>query len=480
MLIRILFAMTNQSLYLPQYTLDQLSEQVCMKLPYFRNFFTTAKMWEGIPELCQRIEEEPRAVNSVIAEAKLQNKQLYSNPVVCTYHMILTRVYILLFYRHSHDNLYDQVVFTELAKTMGIYAGDCLSNTIQPPINRIIELDQMVEKAQREKKSAIKPVFEYVSHSEIESDHLCIEYNEEKLFRTMSNVIQDLIDRFETDLDVANVWFNAKQVVHTLRDIKRPELLIERAVTALDPKPGYYDREGGQIIMLCVYMMVLSSMHHNHFDTFLCKMESYAFNRDTDMRVFKIVQSIKKKIDENGPFDDYDYIGDVPVKAETFTREDMEVALADYKNTIQRINETSANKDAEIARLNEELQRAHEQLKAAEQEAQESKANNPDTTHLEAELKNAKDDFDQMVIELLTPICKKDEAAAKKFLNLVRLHSTDTDITGLANEWVKDNKISQKLKKERLWQVLHAARIYTSSDTNWNKQLGASDPMMVH
>ena len=85
-----------------------------------------------------------------------------------------------------------------------------------------------------------------------------------------------------------------------------------------------------------------------------------------------------------------------------------------------------------------------------------------------------------MVIELLTPICKKDEAAAKKFLNLVRLHSTDTDITGLANEWVKDNKISQKLKKERLWQVLHAARIYTSSDTNWNKQLGASDPMMVH
>ena len=79
----------NNKQFLPQYTLDQLLQRVCSRLPYYGQY----NMWKDAPELCMRIESEPRAVDSVI----LMSKNKYDSSVtqrIYKYHLMLTYVYI--------------------------------------------------------------------------------------------------------------------------------------------------------------------------------------------------------------------------------------------------------------------------------------------------------------------------------------------------------------------------------------------------
>lgn len=330
--------MTSKSPYLPKYTLDQLSERVCMKLTFFSNKFNTLNMWNGIPELCVKIEEEPRAVSSVIADVKHEDQRINTTPPIYSRNLILTRVYILLYYRHRNDTIFQAVVFPDLIQHMGIYADDnSLRKIINSGIDKVLEIDKLMEEAKEKRKKEIKPLFKYIPLSGNESDHLYIEYNEEQLFRGVSDLIRKISNDYGVILDEADAWYNAKQVVHTLRDINRPELLIERVVIGLvhgQINEGYY---GAQIILLAVYMMVRATKNHRHFDKFISKMESYASDQDTDMYVLKQIRLIKKWLDKNLPLDDYDYIGEQPITPETFTKEDMEKILSEYKEKIRAL-----------------------------------------------------------------------------------------------------------------------------------------------
>lgn len=362
--------MTTNTQILPLYTLDQLSERVCLKLPLFSYSYNAGNMWEGIIERCQKIEDEPRAVDSVIAEAKKLTKEMASNPRIRLYHFILTRVYIILYYRHRDDQIYKAIIFPELKRYMGFYAEEKqLAEIIHAETNKIIELDKLVEEA---KKKDVTPVFKFDALNGDERDHLYIDYSEEQLFRNMSGVVNELCGKYGTRLDEAEVWYNAKKVVLTLRDIKRPELMIERAVNALTIGQVFEGYEGAQIILLCVYMMVRESPHHEHFDAFITAMESYALNDNSSMRVLRNVRPIKSWLDEDLPLDDYDYIGNSALKQETFTKEEMERAFAEYEKKIQALEEEKNAKEEEDKNLHETIHRLETQVKSPQEESEDS------------------------------------------------------------------------------------------------------------
>ncbi|MBO4673554.1 MAG: hypothetical protein J5616_04320 [Bacteroidaceae bacterium] len=360
---------TNNNQFLPQYTLDQLSERVCARLSYFGNY----KTWERIPELCMRIEAEPRAVDSVIIETK----STYSSSVaqnIYKYHLILTRVYMLLYYRHRDDRVYQAVVFPELTKNMNGYAGETLKAIIHPEIDRIIELDQLVSKAKADEKKNVKPVFAYVSHSRPEMDRLYIEYSEERLFHEMVPVIRELSTTYSTHLDEANVWYNAKQIVHTLKDINHPEYFIERAATSLVQGQLYEGYKGSQIILLCVYMMVRSAKDNPHFAKFVNAMEELEYDGGTDLGVIQTnIGLIKNEIDNHNPFDGYDYIGEQP-RQDTFTRADMERYVSDYKAKLEAIKTDMAQKDKEIEELNRRIGSLKQESKYSDEDVEEMKS----------------------------------------------------------------------------------------------------------
>jgi len=349
----------NKSNFLPDYTLAQLSERVCRRLLHLQGH-SSDTMWDGITELCMKIESEPRAVDSVIAEAKKKNGSLGSGYYY--YHHILVRVYILLYYRHAKDSIFQTIVFPELVWNMGAYGGDnVLKNIIKPTIDKIIEQDELLEKARAEEKKEVKAVFGYISLMSSERDCLNDEYCDEQLYLKMAGIIKGIAKNYNTNLDEAEVWYNAKLVLHALRDLRHPESFIERAVIRLQDSPKRTNGNPAppirnianiaQVIMICVYAMIRSAKDNTHFTKFISAMEKKANRDNTDMDVLREITPIKNYLDKEQPFDDYDYIGDSPNQTEVFTRADFDRALADYKAQIQELEKekVEAEKKAQTA-----------------------------------------------------------------------------------------------------------------------------------
>lgn len=357
----------NNKNFLPQYTLDQFSEQVCSKLSYFNN-----SNWEGLPELCKEIEQEPRAVDTVI----MKTKRNYSGGVaqgIYRYHQVLTRVYMLLYYRHRDDKIFQSIVFPELVKNMKDYAGDTLKNVIQPGINRILELDQMVEKNKEKEKKDAQPMFVFMQHSKGMTDQLYTEYCDESLFKFMLPFIFEITNEYTISLDEATVWCNAKDVVHALRNVKHPEMMIRRAVIGFRGCDSYSDNESAQLFLLCAYAMVYSSKDSVHFKPFINEMGKIQF-QDTPWEVIKrYVGNIKARLDADQPFDGYDYIGEQP-RQDTFTRADMERYLSDYKVKLEAVKKDMAEKDKEIEELNRRIGSLKQESKYSDEEVEEMKA----------------------------------------------------------------------------------------------------------
>ena len=307
-----------------QTKLNVLQERVCSPIKYLCTKIDSATpLWDGPVKMCQQIEEDQFAVDTVVMEAKKHDGLFNGVNTPRLYHAILCRVYIILYYLHHDDQLYQEIVFPRLKSSMGVYNDVHLKN-INEQIDKILAQEKLIKKVQAEKKKDVKPVFSYVKHNGNEQDHLYIEYGEELLFRSMKDIIKYLSGMYGTQQDEANVWYNAKVLVHTLRDVRRPELLIERAATALVAGQMYSEYEGSQIILICAYAMIRSSKDNTHFAPFIEKMESLA-NEDTDLIVIKkSITAIKDFVNKNHPFDDYDYIGEHTSNSESYTSADIE------------------------------------------------------------------------------------------------------------------------------------------------------------
>lgn len=380
-----------------QTMLDVLLERVCIPINYLSTKIdSNTPLWDEPVMMCQQIEKNRFAVESVIQNAKKRNGVFHATNTIRYYHAILCRVYIILYYLHPNDETYQTIVFPSLKKNMGIYNENYLTK-INKEIDLIHEQEELIKKVQAEKKKDVKPVFAYVSHSGHEQDHLAIEYNEEQLFRNMSGVIRNLADKYNTRQDEANVWYNAKQVVHTLRDINRPELLINRAASALvygQLNNGY---NGSQIILICAYTMIRSSRNNSHFTGFIKEMENIA-DASTDLVVIKnSIQTIKNWLDDKLPSDGYDYIGEETTKTETYTN-------ADLKRIWNQIVEQEKSEREKLLKKVEELESSEKALKqqvlSLEKELETEKAKK------KAELDEKEQEVEMLTELESTPILK--------------------------------------------------------------------------
>ncbi len=150
--------MKEEKNYLPQYTLDRLAEYVCLPLEHFDRFYPET-MWTNVIPECARIEKHPQNVTSVTKKAKLTRKWCPRQGVM-DYHQFLTRVFALLYYRHSGDKIYQTIVFPELVRNMGLYAEDSiLKEKICKGIDKLLEEDRLVA-AENSKKSSDRQLLE--------------------------------------------------------------------------------------------------------------------------------------------------------------------------------------------------------------------------------------------------------------------------------------------------------------------------------
>lgn len=387
----------NTTTIISQTKLDMLQERVCRPINYLTSQVNSATpLWDGPIKMCQQIETDVFAVDSVVKESrKLKGK--FNDNSTHLYQAVLCRVYIILYYRYNNDTLYKEIVFPRLKENMGVYNSKYL-NTINEQINKILDQEKLLKKVQEEKGKDVKPMFAYVAHNRNEMDNLFIEYGEEQLFRNMSEVIKYLSDLYGTNQDEANVWFNAKRVVHTLRDVNRPELLINRAATALVAGQIYNGYEGAQIILLCVYMMICASENNAHFELFVKKMESLSDDDvDTDLTVIKkSINAIKKRIDVQ-TFDGYDYIGEQAANNDTFTSSDIERIR---KQIIEQEKKEREKLQKKIEKLEPENNALKLQVSSLEEELKTEKAKKKNDS-------NEEDEEVQMLTELESlPILK--------------------------------------------------------------------------
>lgn len=89
---------------------------------------------------------------------------------------------------------------------------------------------------------------------------------------------------------------------------------------------------------------------------------------------------------------------------------------------------------------------------------------------LKNEVNRLTQEKEEMTIELLMPIFYNKEQDVREFLEKID-GRPDTEITDTVHEWVKARKISEKSKGRALWSILHAAKYYSSTESNWNTAL---------
>ena len=463
----------NSSPIISQTKLNVLQERICSPVNYLCTQIDSATpLWDGPIKMCQQIENDQFAVDTVVMEAKKHDRLFNGVNTPRLYHAILCRVYIILYYLHHDDQLYNEIVFPRLKENMGVYNKSYLK-TINEQIDSILKQEEMLKKLREEKKKSVKPVFAYVAHNRNEMDHLFIEYNEEELFRGMTGVIRTLAKEFGTNQDEANVWFNAKHVVQTLRDVKRPELLIERAATALVAGQIYNEYAGSQIILLCAYAMIRSSKNNEHFNAFIKTIEDLSSAPTNLQTIQRSIRYVKKWMDEHPISDGYDYIGEPSEPNETYTNADIgriRMQIIEHENVerqkLQQEYSVLQQENSELKKEKEKMEiQVHElteQLTASMQELEAERAKEE-----QRHVGWMAPENNEVLLNLLTPIFYNDKEAVIVFLK---------DITGLKDvevaerviERVKSHVISDKSNRRPLWTFLKAANLYSACESNWN------------
>ena len=134
--------------FLPQYKLAQLTDRVAMQIDYFSSLFNPETIWNDPIEKCLPIELHPANVSGVILRAKMENSTAVTGTSIRTYHTILTRIYILLYFKHHDDKAFKAAVFPQLIRHMGVYADDKIVKVkIQAEIEKILEEEKLINEA---------------------------------------------------------------------------------------------------------------------------------------------------------------------------------------------------------------------------------------------------------------------------------------------------------------------------------------------
>lgn len=148
--------------------------------------------------------------------------------------------------------------------------------------------------------------------------------------------------------------------------------------------------------------------------------------------------------------------------------EELDKFISDAENntiTDVKKSETTAALEARIKELEAENGTLKEQI--AQQSVVVEKT---DTMKVLRENERLRKEREEMIVELLKPIFYNSEQDVKEFLKKNK-DRQDTEIIDTVCEFVKDRKISDKSKGRSLWKILHAAKYYSSTESNWNTAL---------
>ncbi len=437
--------------------LNVFTERICHSINYLSIESPNNPLWDVPMKMYLRVEQDPLEVDSIVLEAKKNNVRYPGTNTVKVYQGVLSKVYIILYYRHRDDELYKNIVFPILIKNMGIFSQNYLKK-INDEIDNLLKQEEMID--DRKKQT---PKFTIPKLNRGELDELFDEYNKEKLFREFVAFYDEQLQPDNVIHDCAKLWYVAKDYIRKLWHSPNPESYIERILRQLeyDENTDFCDP---QFVIICMYI-IMHTINGNHFVKTIEKIEGYE-NRQTDFHYLsKTIHLVKHWINEVHPYDgDYDYLSE---------QNEVESSINDEDNTIssksiataelaQRIDELEAE-NAQLKEKNEILEAKNQQLKDAPPVQSENE-------QLRDEIERLKQEKEEMIIELLKPIFYKSEEDVKEFLKKID-NNSDSVIADVVCEMIKERKISERSKGRVLWRILHAAKYYSSSESNWNTAL---------
>ena len=434
--------------------LNVFTERICHSINYLSIESPNNPLWDVPMKMYLRVEQDPLEVDSIVLEAKKNNVRYPGTNTVKVYQGVLSRVYIILYYRHRDDELYKNIVFPMLIKNMGFFSQNHLK-TINNEIDNLLKQEEMIDDRKKQTSNFTIPKL-----NRGELDELFDEYNKEKLFRQFVAFYEEELHPDNVMLDCAELWYVAKDFIRKLWHSQHPESYIERIQhqLAIDDNIKVYEPE---LVIICMYI-IMRAINGNHFAKTIEKIEGYE-NRQTDFHYLsKTIHLVKHWINEVHPDDgDYDYLSEQnevesSINDENNTISSKSIATAELK---QRIDELEAE-NAQLKEKNETLEKKNQQLKDASPVQS-------DNEQLGDEITRLKQEKEEMIIELIMPIFYNNVQDVRDFLQKIN-GRPNTEITDTVFNLVKARKISDKSKGRPLWMILHAAKLYSATEQNWN------------
>lgn len=410
--------MYNNDEFLPKNILDTLCLRVCQELPYLKDF-DAATVWNEPIQFCRQIESNISEVDGVIL-AITKDKGFYNNnnAYPLNSHLLLTRIYILLYYRHCDDKLYNTIAFPVLQKNMGVYR-DKLSD-IQEKIKNVLKNEQMIEQARQEMKKNAKPKYSLIILNKGEDDRYFSEFSQEELFRQLCEYLEHLKNNYFLHIDVTSIWITAKDVVKKLWQEIAPEKMIDRIFhkLSLNAGTGYVEDGAAEAVLFCSYAMMRSVNKSDHYQKAIEHFEKIPERNDDYGKLHAWIKFIKMKIDEGSiSFDGYDYTGGSQKVDETYTREQVALIVQNMKS------ETDA-----LRQPNEGLTKRIEELEKENEQPQ----------HHSEETLEEENWHDKVRLDLLLRLIKKDGANLDKHGNKTKAAEVMKTITGLPKQTCKN------------------------------------------
>lgn len=141
----------NNSFSFTNTILNVFFERICKPINFLSiKLNSSTPLWDEPIKMYEKIEKYQLEVDSVIVEAKKYSAYFNGERTPRLYHALLCRVYILVYYKHRDDPLYQEIVVPRLRDNMGIYSSQHLK-TINEEIDKILRQEEMIKKANQEK-----------------------------------------------------------------------------------------------------------------------------------------------------------------------------------------------------------------------------------------------------------------------------------------------------------------------------------------
>lgn len=133
--------------------------------------------------------------------------------------------------------------------------------------------------------------------------------------------------------------------------------------------------------------------------------------------------------------------------------------LPDEESPLPNPN-SSPSGEAGRGLLNSRIAELEEENEALRQQIEELQSQPPTSEVQQASTNEA-------LVELFSHVMYGDEQNAKAFIESAKGRN-DVEITDLVAQWVRENKISSQSCRRDLWRLLHAAKLYNGTESNYN------------